>query len=171
MCPLTQSLTRDHGFRYLYPPHRKCWRLDLQKTPAAWTAKYRSQNWVCLLVWFFYLCCARLNGVLCRINVSSTKSSQENNKYLLSGPRQKYILLIEKLDHVLIVFLITNTLKVILWVQTPLLKFSIVKPDELVQLKPFEKTDCLKSLKFINSKNVSIKKIFDVFPSNSITNC
>jgi len=28
-----------------------------------------------------------------------------------------------------------------------------VKPDELVQLKPFEETDCLKSFKFINSNN------------------
>jgi len=29
-----------------------------------------------------------------------------------------------------------------------------VKPDELVQLKPFEETDCLKSFKFINSNNL-----------------
>jgi len=32
----------------------------------------------------------------------------------------------------------------------------IVKPDELVQLKPFEETDCLKSFKFIY---LSIKNI------------
>jgi len=35
---------------------------------------------------------------------------------------------------------------------------STVKPDELVKLKPFEETDCLKSFKFINSNNLSVKK-------------
>jgi len=39
-----------------------------------------------------------------------------------------------------------------------------VKPDELVQLKPFEETVCLKSLKtFINSNNLSIKKYLICF--------
>lgn len=32
-----------------------------------------------------------------------------------------------------------------------------VKPDELVQLKLFEETDCLKPFKFINSNNLSMK--------------
>jgi len=38
-----------------------------------------------------------------------------------------------------------------------------VKPDELVQLKPFEETNCLKSFKFINSNNLSIKKYLICF--------
>lgn len=92
--PWLQTLTREHGFRYLCPPHRKCERLDIQKTPAAWTpAKYLSLKWVCVIVhlcssvWVFW-CCVRLDGVLCKINVS-TKSFLENDKYLLSASRQK----------------------------------------------------------------------------------
>jgi len=38
-----------------------------------------------------------------------------------------------------------------------------VKPDELVQLKPFEETDCFKSFKFVNSNNLSIKKYLICF--------
>jgi len=38
-----------------------------------------------------------------------------------------------------------------------------VKPDELVQLKPFEETDCLKLFKFINSNNLSIRKYLICF--------
>jgi len=33
---------------------------------------------------------------------------------------------------------------------------NTVKPDELVQLKQFEATDCLKSFKFIISNNLII---------------
>jgi len=43
-----------------------------------------------------------------------------------------------------------------------ILFYSTVKPDELVQLKPFKETDCLKSFKFINSNNLSIKNIWFV---------
>lgn len=89
--PRLQTLTREHGFRYLCPPHRKRERLDIQKTPAAWTpAKYLSLSFFgVVFIAYVNLCCVRLDGVQCKINVS-TKSFLENDKYLLSASRQKY---------------------------------------------------------------------------------
>jgi len=71
-------------------------------------------------------------------------------------------------------FMTTNIyyspLRSLFWTKNTHLDRYTVKPDELVQLEPFEETDCLKSFKFINSNNLSIGK-FDLFPSNSITYC
>lgn len=52
-----------------------------------------------------------------------------------------------------------------------LLTSYTVKPDELVELKRFEETDCLKPFKLINSTSLSYENIFNLSTINSNIYC